>query len=44
VPRKVLAGGHRLDRSMYAPTVLTDVPADAKVCAQDAFAPLVVLS
>jgi acyl-CoA reductase-like NAD-dependent aldehyde dehydrogenase len=41
---RVLAGGRRLDRSLYAPTVLADVPADAKVCAQEAFAPLVVLS
>ena len=41
---RILTGGRRLDRSMYAPTVLTDVPADAKVCAQEAFAPLVVLT
>ena len=40
----VLAGGRRLSGAMYAPTVLTNVPADAKVCAQEAFAPLVVLS
>ena len=41
---RVLTGGKRLGASMYAPTVLTDVPADAKVCAQEAFAPLVVLA
>ena len=41
---RVLAGGRRLDRSLYAPTVLAEVPADAKVCAEEAFAPLVVLS
>jgi glyceraldehyde-3-phosphate dehydrogenase (NADP+) len=39
----VLTGGHRLGAALYAPTVLTDVPADAKVCAQEAFAPLVAL-
>ena len=41
---RVLAGGRRLDRSMYAPTVLSNVPDEAKVCAQEAFAPLVVLA
>ena len=41
---KVLAGGRRLEGALYAPTVLSDVPADAKVCAEEAFAPLVVLS
>jgi acyl-CoA reductase-like NAD-dependent aldehyde dehydrogenase len=41
---KVLTGGRRLSDSTYAPTVLTDVPATAKVCAQEAFAPLVVLA
>lgn len=40
---RVLTGGHRLGPALYAPTVLTDVPADAKVCAQEAFAPLVAL-
>ena len=40
---RVLTGGRRLGGSMYAPTVLTDVPADARVCAQEAFAPLVVV-
>jgi glyceraldehyde-3-phosphate dehydrogenase (NADP+) len=41
---KVLTGGRRIDRAMYAPTVLTDVPITAKVCAQEVFAPLVVLT
>jgi acyl-CoA reductase-like NAD-dependent aldehyde dehydrogenase len=41
---RVLTGGRRLGGAMYAPTVLTDAPADAKVCEQEAFAPLVVLS
>ena len=40
----VLTGGRRLRGSLYAPTVLTNVPADAKVCAEEAFAPLVVLT
>ncbi len=40
---KVLTGGHRIGAAVYAPTVLTDAPRDAKVCAQEAFAPLVVL-
>ena len=41
---RVLTGGRRLGGAMYAPTVMADVPADAKVCAQEAFAPLVVLA
>jgi acyl-CoA reductase-like NAD-dependent aldehyde dehydrogenase len=40
----VLTGGRRLGDALYEPTILTDVPADAKVCAQEAFAPLVVLA
>ena len=40
---RVLAGGRRLAGAMYAPTVLTNVRPDAKVCAQEAFAPLLVL-
>lgn len=40
---RILTGGRRLGPALYAPTVLTDVPADAKVCAQEAFAPLVAL-
>jgi glyceraldehyde-3-phosphate dehydrogenase (NADP+) len=38
---RVVAGGRRLGPSLYAPTVLTDVPSSAKVCAQEVFAPLV---
>jgi glyceraldehyde-3-phosphate dehydrogenase (NADP+) len=40
----VLTGGRRIGDALYEPTVLTDVAADAKVCAQEAFAPLVVLA
>jgi glyceraldehyde-3-phosphate dehydrogenase (NADP+) len=40
---RILTGGRRLGGAMYAPTVLTDVSSDAKVCAQEAFAPLVGL-
>ena len=38
---RVLTGGKRLRGAMYAPTVLTNVPLDAKVCAEEVFAPLV---
>ncbi len=38
---RVLAGGRRLGGALYAPTVLTNVPMDAKVCAAEVFAPLV---
>ena len=41
---RVLTGGKRLGGPMYAPTILTDVPADARVCTHEAFAPLVVLA
>ena len=41
---RVLTGGRRLAGSLYAPTVLTDVPSDAKVCAQEVFAPVITLS
>ena len=41
---RVLTGGKRLGGAMYSPTILTDVPVDARVCVQEAFAPLVVLS
>jgi acyl-CoA reductase-like NAD-dependent aldehyde dehydrogenase len=40
---KILTGGRRIDRAMYAPTILTDAPLTAKVCAQEVFAPLVGL-
>ncbi len=40
----LLTGGRVLGRSTYAPTVLAHVPEEAKVCADEAFAPLVVLA
>ena len=40
---RVLTGGKRIDRAMFAPTVMTGVPPDAKVCAEEVFAPLVGL-
>jgi acyl-CoA reductase-like NAD-dependent aldehyde dehydrogenase len=39
---QVLAGGRRLSGAIYAPTVMTAVKPDAKIAAQEAFAPLVV--
>lgn len=42
---RVLTGGRRLSPpSLYAPTVLADVPERARVCAEEVFAPLVVLA
>ena len=41
---RVLTGGAKVSDSIYAPTVLTDVPEDASVCADEAFAPVVVLA
>jgi acyl-CoA reductase-like NAD-dependent aldehyde dehydrogenase len=38
---RVLTGGRRLGGALYAPTVLADVDASARVCAQEVFAPLV---
>jgi glyceraldehyde-3-phosphate dehydrogenase (NADP+) len=38
---RVLIGGSA-DGNYFAPTVLTDVPAEAQVCSNEAFAPLVV--
>jgi acyl-CoA reductase-like NAD-dependent aldehyde dehydrogenase len=38
----LLTGGAR-DGATYAPTVLADVPVDAKVCAQEVFGPVLVL-
>ena len=40
---EVLTGGRRLGGAMYAPTVMTGVPGHAKLCAEEAFAPLVGL-
>lgn len=40
---RVLTGGRRLGGAMFAPTVMSDVPSDAKLCAEEAFAPLVGL-
>jgi acyl-CoA reductase-like NAD-dependent aldehyde dehydrogenase len=40
---RILTGGTRLGGALFAPTVLTDVPPDARVCAQEVFAPLVAL-
>jgi acyl-CoA reductase-like NAD-dependent aldehyde dehydrogenase len=39
---RVLTGGHR-DGAAYEPTVLTGVPADAKVSCEEVFGPVVVL-
>lgn len=39
---RVLTGGSR-DGASYAPTVLTDVPAEAKVSCEEVFGPVVVL-
>jgi acyl-CoA reductase-like NAD-dependent aldehyde dehydrogenase len=39
---RVLAGGAR-DGATFAPTVLADVPADAKVCREEVFGPVMVL-
>ena len=40
---KVMTGGRRLGAALYAPTILTDVPLDARVCAEEVFAPLIAL-
>ena len=39
---RVLTGGRR-DGATYAPTVLADVPADARVCREEVFGPVMVL-
>lgn len=39
----VLLGGSRQSDRVFPPTVLTGVPRDAKLCAAEAFAPVVVL-
>ena len=41
---RVLAGGCRVSPSVYAATVLTDVPETARVCIDEVFAPVVVLA
>lgn len=43
---KVLTGGKVLDRehNLYAPTLLTDVQPDMKVCRREVFGPLAVIS
>jgi glyceraldehyde-3-phosphate dehydrogenase (NADP+) len=40
---RILTGGKRLGRALYAPTVLVNVPETSKVCVQEVFAPLVAL-
>ena len=40
---RVLLGG-QADGTFYPPTILVDAPLDAKVCSEEAFAPLVVLA
>lgn len=40
---RVLTGGTRLGGAMFAPTVMTAVQPDAKICAEEVFAPLVGL-
>lgn len=40
---QVLTGGRRLGGALYAPTVLTRVPLEARVCAEEVFAPLIAL-
>jgi len=39
---RVLLGG-KADGTFFAPTILADTPVEARVCSQEAFAPLVVL-
>jgi glyceraldehyde-3-phosphate dehydrogenase (NADP+) len=41
---QVLTGGRRLGGALYAPTVLAEVPESARVCADEVFAPVVVLA
>jgi glyceraldehyde-3-phosphate dehydrogenase (NADP+) len=40
---RVLAGGRRVGRAGYLPTVMRDIPADARLCAEEAFAPVIGL-
>jgi glyceraldehyde-3-phosphate dehydrogenase (NADP+) len=41
---RLLTGGRKLAPAVYAPTVLADVPETARVCADEVFAPVVVLA
>jgi acyl-CoA reductase-like NAD-dependent aldehyde dehydrogenase len=41
---RVLAGGRKVSDAVYAPTILADVPETARVCADEVFAPVVVLA
>jgi acyl-CoA reductase-like NAD-dependent aldehyde dehydrogenase len=40
---RIIAGG-RSDGAFFQPTILAEVPSDARVCVDEAFAPLVVVS
>lgn len=40
---RVLTGGRKLSASLYAPTVIENIPAYAQICREEAFAPLVGL-
>jgi hypothetical protein len=40
----VVTGGKRQGRRFYLPTVLTDVKPEMKVCCQEIFGPVIVLS
>jgi glyceraldehyde-3-phosphate dehydrogenase (NADP+) len=40
---RVLTGGHALTDTMYAPTVMSEVPAFAQICREEVFAPLIGL-
>ena len=44
VGARTLTGGQRLGGPLYAPTILSDVPHKARVCAEEVFAPVVVLA
>ena len=37
---RVLCGGHRLERRLFAPTVLVDVPGDARLAHEETFGPV----